>query len=142
VAGEPHVPGRRPLVGVGVFVLDGDRILLGKRRGSHGAGTWALPGGHLEWGETVEACARREVLEETGLEIADVRPGPFTNDVFPEGRHYVTLFVVARRAGGTLALLEPAKCERWETFAWEALPDPLFRPLATLRATGFDPRRA
>jgi 8-oxo-dGTP diphosphatase len=133
---------RRPLVGVAVFVLDRGRVLLGKRRGSHGAGSWALPGGHLEWGETVEACARREVLEETGLELADVRNGPFTSDVFPEGKHYVTLFLLARRAGGELVLREPSKCERWDVFAWDALPEPLFLPLATLRATGFDPTRA
>ncbi len=134
-------PPRRPLVGVAVFIVDGGRVLLGKRRGSHGAGSWALPGGHLEWGETVEACARREVLEETGLELGDIRHGPFTNDVFPEGKHYVTLFLIAGRAGGELTLREPAKCERWDTFAWSALPEPLFLPLATLRATGFDPTR-
>lgn len=130
---------RRPLVGVAVFVVADGRVLLGKRRGSHGAGTWALPGGHLEWGETPEECARREVLEETGLALDDIRHGPFTNDVFPEGRHYVTLFLTARRSGGTLSLREPAKCERWEWFSWDQLPEPLFLPLATLRKTGFDP---
>jgi ADP-ribose pyrophosphatase YjhB (NUDIX family) len=81
-----------PCVGVGVIVLRDGLVLLGQRIGSHGAGTWALPGGHLEFGETVEQCAAREVLEETGLDIEVVARGPYTNDMFPEeGKHYVTL---------------------------------------------------
>jgi 8-oxo-dGTP diphosphatase len=58
-----------PRVGVGVIVLRNGLVLLGRRIGSHGAGSWALPGGHLEFGESVEQCAAREVLEETGLDI-------------------------------------------------------------------------
>jgi 8-oxo-dGTP diphosphatase len=92
---------RAPRVGVGVIVLHNGLVLLGKRIGSHGAGTWAPPGGHLEFRESVEQCASREVLEETGLHIESVAPGPFTNDVFaPENKHYVTLFVVATSTSG------------------------------------------
>ena len=57
-----------PRVGIGVIVMRNGLVLLGERIGAHGAGTWALPGGHLEFGESVEQCARREVWEETGLE--------------------------------------------------------------------------
>ncbi|KAL8672705.1 MAG: hypothetical protein Q9168_002830 [Polycauliona sp. 1 TL-2023] len=93
-------------VGVGVFILRSSSapspdeknghpsFLLGKRINSHGAGTWATPGGHLEFGETPERCAAREVLEETGLKIKDMRFLTTTNDFMPdEGRHYVTLFM-------------------------------------------------
>jgi len=131
---------RSPLVGVGVLVLRDGRVLLGQRKGSHGAGTWALPGGHLEFGETVAQCAIREVLEETGLGINAVTPGPYTSDVFlAEGKQYVTLFVTAHSATGEAALCEPDKCSGWRWFRWSELPAPLFTPLATLHATDFVP---
>lgn len=59
-----------------------NRVLLGKRRGAHGAGTWALPGGHLNPGENIAQCAIREVLEETALELRTVSHAGFTDDYF------------------------------------------------------------
>jgi 8-oxo-dGTP diphosphatase len=61
----------RPKVGVGVFIIKDKKILMGKRINSHGEGTWSLPGGHLEFFETFEDCAKREVMEETGLKISN-----------------------------------------------------------------------
>ena len=60
---------QKPKVGLGVCIVKDNKVLLGKRKGSHGAGTWSFPGGHLEFQETWEKCAKREVLEETGLKI-------------------------------------------------------------------------
>jgi 8-oxo-dGTP diphosphatase len=132
-----------PQVGVGVIVVRDGKILLGLRRGSHGAGTWALPGGHLEWGETVESCARREVKEETGLYLGVVSQGPYTNDVMAaEGKHYVTCFVEAAALAGEAQVLEPTKCERWTWFAWSAMPEKLFQPLMTLARSGYVPKNA
>ena len=89
-----------PRVGVGVFIFDrtrGARFLIGKRKGSHGAGTWALPGGHLEHGESFEQCAMREVEEETGIRLEQPRFLTATNTVFAEsGKHYVTIFMIAQ----------------------------------------------
>lgn len=134
---EPNMP----RVGVGVIVLRNGLVLLGKRKGAHGAGTWALPGGHLEYGEAVEHCAKREVKEETGLAIYPVARGPYTSDVFAEeGKHYVTLFVVARSGPGEPRILEPDRCEKWQWFRWSELPRPLFAPLESLIRTGFVPR--
>ena len=128
---------RHPRVGVGVIVRREGRVLLGLRKGSHGAGTWALPGGHLEFGESVEACAARETEEETGLRLGPLRLGPFTNDVMhAEDKHYVTVFVVAEAELGDVELREPHKCERWAWFAPSALPQPLFQPLQSLLARG------
>ena len=64
-------------VGVGVIILRNNRILLGERIGSHGANTWATPGGHLDVGESIEECARREVFEETGLVVESIRAGAY-----------------------------------------------------------------
>ena len=56
-------------VGVGVIAYDqeSNKFIVGQRKGSHGAGLWALPGGWLERGESMEGCALREMFEETGL---------------------------------------------------------------------------
>ena len=58
---------KRPKVGVGVFVFKDGKILLGKRKNAHGAGTWSFPGGHIELFEELYECAYRELREETGL---------------------------------------------------------------------------
>lgn len=118
-------------VGVAVFILSSSpssptnpTFLVGKRVGSHGSGTYALPGGHLEFGETPEECAAREVLEETGLKVSGIRYLTATNDYMPaEGKHYITLFVVCARENDSdePKLLEPQKCAGWEWATWEEL---------------------
>ena len=130
--------GARPLIGVAVIVVRDGRVLLGKRRNAHGAGTWQFPGGHLEYGESIEACACRELFEETGLTIRRMHRGPYTNDVFEdENKHYVTLFVIADRTTGDVRVKEPDKCEQWAWFRWEDLPTPRFLPIVNLLQQGF-----
>jgi 8-oxo-dGTP diphosphatase len=129
-----------PRVGVGVIIVRSGLALLGKRLGSHGAGTWALPGGHLEFGESVEQCAVREVREETGLDIDEVLLGPYVSCVFAlERKHYVTLFVTSISLAGEPVVREPTKCAEWRWCRWSELPQPLFLPLATLYRRGFVP---
>jgi 8-oxo-dGTP diphosphatase len=131
----------QPQVGVGVIILRDGLVLLGERQGSHGAGTWALPGGHLEFGESVEDCARRETEEETGLRLSDITPAPYTNDVMlSEGKHYVTAFVLARALPGEAQLMEANKCKEWRWFCWSEMPENLFQPLKTLVAQGYVPQ--
>lgn len=129
-----QVADARPLVGVGVLVWQDGNVLLGLRRGSHGAGTWSPPGGHLEFGEEPIDCLRRETEEEAGIGIKDVEFVGITNDIFlEEGRHYVTLFYRAHLASGAPRVCEPEKCDAWEWWPWEALPENLFLPLRHLR---------
>lgn len=133
-----------PRVGVAAIVCHDGRVLLGRRIGNtHGADHWQFPGGHLEAFEAVEACAEREVREETGLDVHVVARGPYTNDVFDPARHYVTLFVVAELAPDAVTsepvVHEPDKCAEWRWCDWDAMPTPLFLPIVHLRALGYRP---
>jgi len=116
-----------PKVGVGVLLRRRDgAVLLGKRKGSHGAGQWSLPGGHLEIGERFEDCCKREVFEETGLHIDKIMNIDFANNIIAsEGLHYVTLYFIADWNGSqNPELREPDKCEGWE---WcQDIPVPTF----------------
>ncbi len=123
----------RPKIGIAVIVKHGNSVLLGRRKGAHGAGTWAMPGGHLEFGESPEACAERELLEETGLKALSVKRGVWTNDIIDGSKHYITLFMLVDRFEGKIETKEPEKCEKWEWCQWEQLPEPLFAPIVSLR---------
>ena len=129
----------RDLTGVGVVVVRNGDVLFGLRRGSHGAGTWSFPGGHLDEGEDAVACALRELNEEAGIEAANPRLVAETDDVLPEGVRYRTLFVRVDWIDGEPVVREPQACERWGWFAWDDAPEPLFLPVASLRASGFRP---
>ena len=127
-------------VGVGVVVTKGRprvangtvsdfRILVGLRKGSHGAGQWALPGGWLEKGEEFLDCALRELREETGIAPSDsdlptrgeskARAAgtlPFVaNNTQMDGVHSVTVFcyVKLKDARTEARVEEPDKCEEW-----------------------------
>jgi 8-oxo-dGTP diphosphatase len=78
----------RPLVGVGVVFVRQGRVFLAKRQGSHGEATWASADGHLEWGETLEECARREALEELGVAVGDLRFLCLSN-IIAYSKHYL-----------------------------------------------------
>ena len=129
-----------PKVGVGVILVKNNKVLFGKRKNAHGEGTWSFPGGHLEFNESVEDCAKREVLEETDLRIKNVKKVNFTNDIFKkEGKHYITLFVLAEYSSGEAKIMEPEKTEKWAWFSWDSLPEPLFLPIENLLKQGFNP---
>lgn len=130
----------RPKVGVGALILHEGKVLMQKRRNAHGDGTWSFPGGHLEFGETPEACAAREAMEELNCRIRHAQRGPFTNDVFTgEGEHYITIFVLAEYDSGDIRIMEPDKTEAWKWVSWDDMPHPLFLPIRNLLAQGFSP---
>lgn len=130
-----------PRVGVGILVLQDGKMLLGLRKGSHAAGTWAAPGGHLEFGETFEACALREIQEEIGdVQVANIRFATASSDMYPDvGRHYITILMVADYVSGEPMNMEPDKCEEWRWFGLDDLPERLFPALQSIFGRGFDP---
>ena len=108
----------RPIVGVGVVVFRGGDVLLIKRAKPPVSDRWSIPGGAQEIGETVREAARREVAEETGVEIeivglVDVVDG-ITRD--PDGRaryHYTLVDFAARWLSGEARAASDAAAVRW-----------------------------
>lgn len=118
----------RPKVGTGVFILnDKNQALFQKRAGSHGADTWGLPGGHLEWQESFLENAIRETKEETDLDVTDVEVLGVTNDIFKaEQKHYVTIYMKATKWSGKPKIMEPDRCLEMGWFDLDKLPAPMF----------------
>ena len=125
-------------VGIGVFIFKKGKILILKRKGSHGEGSWSLPGGHLEFGESFQETALRETAEETGLTITDIRFGAVTNDFFKEeNKHYVTVWMLSECKEGVAEIMEPHKCSELGWFDFNHLPSPLFLPWKQLLESEF-----
>jgi 8-oxo-dGTP diphosphatase len=122
---------RVPYVGVGCIVIRDGRVLLIRRHGLHGAGSWSPPGGHLAFGEAPAECARRELYEETGVSVSEVTFVAITNDVFVgEDKHYLTVWMrgVPDAADGSVQAPEEVAEIGW----WRAIVRPCFsreRPL-------------
>ncbi len=126
------------LDGVGVLVVRDGKLLMGRRTSQHGHGTWSPPGGKMEPGETPEETARRELVEETGLVGAVPRVVAETVDSFPSGDTWRTHWVLMDWVSGEPEVLEPDEVDSWGWYAWDRLPAPLFVPMASFVATGFN----
>jgi 8-oxo-dGTP diphosphatase len=124
--------------GIGVLVIRGRRVLLGRRLAAHGRGTWSFPGGKPHAGESAVSCALRELREETGLLATSGRVVAESLDGFPESRlAFRTRFAIVEDAIGEPQPREPEKTSEWIWFEWNELPAPLFRPASSLISSGF-----
>ncbi len=119
-------PEKRPMVGIGVMVIKDGKILLGKRKNSHGAGNYAFPGGSLEYMESFEHCATRELEEEVGIAIGNIRFLRILNLKDYSPKHFIDLALLADWKGGEPTVKEPEKCEAWGWYDIDNLPAPLF----------------
>ncbi len=118
-------------VAVGIVIAKNAKILLMQRAGSTGAGTWATPGGVIDFGETPEDAAKRETKEETSLKVIELEYAGYTNDIHTEKPlHYVTLRFFATSFRGSAIITEPHKCTAMDWFSIENLPKPLYEPTA------------
>ncbi len=119
-----------PKCGIAVMILKGGKVLLGKRKGAHGAGDYTFPGGKLDWGESFTDCARRETAEETGMEIGNIRFLRLLNFRFYE-KHFVDVALLADWKSGEPKVMEPEKCEGWGWYDPDELPEPMFKGCAS-----------
>lgn len=122
---------KQPQVGVGCCIIYQTEILLGLRKGSHGEGQWALPGGKIRFGEAARECAKRGVLEDTGIDLSSLAlmNANVSDDFFSDDLHFVTInFYVATPFKVKPKLMEPGKCSEWRWFSIADLPKNLFMP--------------
>lgn len=106
------------MLGVGALIFDRGRILLVERARPPLKGSWSLPGGVLEAGETLKEGIRREVREETGLEVEPVGIFEVFERILPDRRgrpeyHYVLIDFLCRVAGGRLVPGDDVRRAAW-----------------------------
>jgi len=117
---------KQPQVGVGVMIMRDEKLLLGQRKSSLGQATYSWAGGHLEFGETLEECAKRETFEETGLVVISLKLLCMSNIILYD-KHYLDVEFVAKVAQGEPQIMEPDKIIDWRWYELNDLPSPLFK---------------
>jgi 8-oxo-dGTP diphosphatase len=124
-----------PRVGFGIMVLKKKKVLLGKRHDDsqkadselHGEGSWTMPGGKLNFGESFETGAKRELFEETGMKSDRFKVISLTNDIVADA-HFVTVGLLCEEFRGEPKVKEPDEIVSWGWFPLDKLPLPMFFP--------------
>ena len=123
-------------VGVGVLILnEKEQVLLGLRHSDpekadselHGEGTWTCPGGKMDFQETVFECGKREVKEETSVEVNNLQLFSISNDRAKES-HFITIGLMAKEFKGEPKIMEPDEIVEWRWFDLNNLPKKIFFP--------------
>ncbi|RDH82363.1 MAG: ADP-ribose pyrophosphatase [endosymbiont of Galathealinum brachiosum] len=114
---------------VATLVIRNRQLLLGKRFNKESFEGWQCPGGYLYKGEEIEPAASRHCLQKAGIQIEQLRSASYSNNVFSEYHHTVTLYIVAE----AFQVQDRKKFEsekiQWSWFDFDRLPEPLFLPL-------------
>lgn len=114
---------------VATLVFDNDKILLGRRFTDNQFMGWQCPGGYLHQEEGIEQAARRHCLQKAGIEISDLYPGPYSNNIFSDHSHTVTLYTIAEAHRIQNQKLYESEQAQWDWFGYNELPEKLFLPL-------------
>ena len=101
-AGCGYIHFRNPAPTISLFIIEGNRVLLGKRSSPFGADSWATPSGYVEFGEDYLSAALREAREETGLDIGVDGILNVTDSIFPPGQHFLNIYLLAHVSGGQM----------------------------------------
>ncbi len=116
-----------PQVGVGAMIFKDGKVLVGKRtNSSHANDEYCFPGGHLEYMESFEDCARRETMEEAGITIKNIRFNFVANQLQYLPKHYVNISFIADWESGEARVMEPDKFEAWDWCDIDQIPEPLY----------------
>ncbi|MEK7181468.1 MAG: NUDIX domain-containing protein [Patescibacteria group bacterium] len=128
-------------VGVGVALIKDGKVLMGRRHEDpekadsllHGEGTWTVPGGKLDFGETIADGACRETLEETSIKLdpKDLKLASVGNERVADA-HFVTIGFVCENFYGEPKVMEPDEITEWRWFDLKDLPSPMFPPAEKL----------
>ncbi|MFA6524211.1 MAG: NUDIX domain-containing protein [Candidatus Paceibacterota bacterium] len=119
---------KKPKVGVGVMIFKDGKVLFKKRKSFLGMSEYSFTGGHLDYMESFEECARRETREEAGIEIKNIRLNYLANIKKYKPKHYIDIGVIADWESGEPQVLEPEKNDSWEWYEIDSFPEPLFYP--------------
>lgn len=128
---------KKPGIGFGVMMLKDGKVLLGQRHPDpekassklHGEGSWTMPGGKLDFGETLAQGAVRELLEETGMktDVKNLKIMSVADEIL-EDVHFVTVGFLCEKFEGTPSVMEPDEITQWGWFDLDNLPKPMFFP--------------
>jgi 8-oxo-dGTP diphosphatase len=108
------------------MILRDGKVLIGKRRGAHGSSTYGWCGGHVEFGETLEEAARREIAEETGMEAHELQFLCVSN-IVDYNKHYLDIEFICSDFSGEPEVREADRVENWAWHDIDDLPQPLFK---------------
>jgi 8-oxo-dGTP diphosphatase len=116
-----------PRVGVGVMIVRDGRVLMARRTSGQRAGWWGWIGGRLEFGESLQDCARREAREEAGVEVGNLRLLCISS-IIVEDQHWIDVEFLGDIVSGEPHTAAPDELTGWAWYPIDDLPSPIFEP--------------
>lgn len=130
---------KKTKISVGIVVFKEDKILFGKAHNKEGKRKYILPVGHLEYMESFNDCAKREIAEECGIEIENIKFHFISNTDNYKPTHFIHIGLTADWKSGEPKVLEPGGIEAWEWLTYDNIPENLsVGAKLTVKALGED----